>query len=211
MSDKRIPIAVGVVVVLAAIAGYFIHLKNQTRAQQRDLTALVASATDELKEVLAKGPSEAHLKVAESNLETLRTMNIVRQPALADATEHYLISTHTIVRAKLDAARLAGQAAASRHALAAHIATRRNDAWFAHALELKEKVEKDHFGLNLAYKGLQEVLASMPEDVKRLAPLVPPEALLDESLRVSARKQAEDEAQRAAAELAQARRLVEPR
>jgi hypothetical protein len=212
MSDKRIPIAIGVIVlVLAGIAGYVVHVKNQTRAQHDEITALVASATGELKEVLAKDASDESLKLAAGNLDTLRTMNVSRQPVLADAAEHYLISTHTIVRARRDVARLSRQAAASRQALAAHIATRRNDAWFAAALKLKERVEKDHFELNLAYKSLEDGLASIGEDAKRLAPLVGTDALLEESVRAASRKQAQDEGQRAADELVQARRLVEPR
>ncbi|HEX2565868.1 MAG TPA: hypothetical protein VHL85_03355 [Burkholderiales bacterium] len=213
MNDKRIPIAIGVIVLLvvAGIAAYVIHKKNQTRAQQEEISALVSSATAELKEVLAKGASEEQLKLAQANLDTLRTMNVSRQPVLADAAEHYLISTNTIVRAKGDAARLGRQAAASRQALAAHIATRRNDAWFGAALKLKERVEKDHFDLNLAYKSLEDVLSSIGEDTRRLAPMVGADALLDEPTRAAARKQAEEDSQRAAAELVQARRLVEPR
>ena len=212
MNDKRIHIAVGVIVlVLAAIAAYAIHARNQTRTQQQEITALVVGATDQLKDVLANGSSDEKLKLADANLATLRTMNVSRQRVLADAAEHYLISTHTIVRAKGDAARLARQAAASRQALAAHIGTRRNDAWFGNALKLKERVEKDHFDLNLAHKALEDVLAAIYEDVKRLRPLVGADALLDEPARVAARKQAEDESQRAAADLLQARRLVEPR
>ena len=212
MSDKRIPIAIGVIVlVLAGIAGYVVHVKNQTRGQQQEIVALVASATGELKDVLAKDASDENVKLAADNLDTLRTMNVSRQPVLADAAEHYLISTHTIVRARRDVGRLSRQAAASRQALAAHIATRRNDAWFAAALKLKERVEKDHFDLNLAYKSLEDGLASIGEDARRLAPLVGTGALLDESLRAASRKQAEDDGQRAADQLAQARRLVEPR
>jgi len=212
MNDKRIPIAIGVIVlVLAAIAAYVIHLRNQTRAQQQEITALVAGATEQLKDVLQNGSSDEKLKAADASLESLRTMNVSRQPLLADAAEHYLISTRTIVRAKNDAVRLARQAAASRQALAAHLATRRNDAWFANALKLKERVEKDHFDLNLAYKALDDVLGSIYDDVKRLKPLVGADLLLDEPARASARKQVQDELQRADAELAQARRLVEPR
>jgi hypothetical protein len=212
MNDKRIHIAVVVIVlVLAGIAAYAIHARNQTRTQQEEITALVASATAQLKDVFAKGWSDDKLKLADANLATLRTMNISRQRGLADAAEHYLISTHTIVRAKGDAARLSRQAAASREALTAHIGARRNDAWFANALKLKERVEKDHFDLNLAYKALEDVLGAIYEDVKRLKPLVGADALLDEPARLAARKQAEDDSQRAGAEVVQARRLVEPR
>jgi len=77
--------------------------------------------------------------------------------------------------------------------------------------ELKERVEKDHFDLNLAYKALDDVLGSVYDDVKRLKPLVGADSLLDEPARAAARKQVQDELQRADAELLQARRLVEPR
>ncbi|HZQ75109.1 MAG TPA: hypothetical protein VFB08_19505 [Burkholderiales bacterium] len=211
--DKRTLQAIAAVAVAlaAALAGYALYARSEARAQHEAIAALVAASTVELKETLSSGASPEKLEAAEDNLQKLRTMNVSRQRALADAAEHYLIAAHTVVRASGEAARLSHEADAARQALATHMAVRRSDAWFGAALKLKERVEKAHFELNLACKALDEVLGAIAEDVQALAPRVGAQALLDEPTRLAARTRAQDDARRAAAELAQARRLVEPR
>ena len=106
----------------------------------------------------------------------------------------------------------AQQAAAGRQALAAHMNAaggRRGEAWFRGAIDLKKKVEREHFELDVTLKALQELLGSLPDAEKRLAPHAA--LLLEERLRVQAREQARADAERAAAELEKVRRLAEAR
>jgi hypothetical protein len=207
MNKKHLKaIAAAAIVAIAAAAAWAVHVRNQTRSQHDAIAALVGDATEELAEALTKG--SAGMARADQRLETLRAMDVSRQRPFADAAEHYLISTRTIARASADAARLTRQAAADRQALAAHMGARRSDAWFAASLELKKRVEKDHFDLGLAYKALDEVLFSLAEDTKRLSAYVQPSQLLEDNLRASSRTRLKDEAAAAAAELEKARRLV---
>src|SRR5947208_3939474 len=105
--------------------------------------------------------------------------------------------------------------AAGRRALTAHMnaagGSRRGEAWFRAALDLKKKVEREHFELDVTLKALYELLGSLPDAEKRLAPRIQPALLLDERLRAQAHEQARADAERAAAELEQVRRLAEAR
>src|SRR5260221_14767722 len=103
MKDKHVKVVVAVVIVaLAAAAAWVIHVRNQTREQQRAIAGLVADATQELAQALTKG-SEGMAR-ADQRLETFRAMEVSRQRPFADAAEHYLITTRTIARASGDAA-----------------------------------------------------------------------------------------------------------
>ena len=74
-------------------------------------------------------------------------------------------------------------------------------------MELKRRVERDHFELGITLKALDELLYTLPESEKRLADEVGPALLLAENVRQVARKRAQEEARRASAALEQARRL----
>jgi len=89
--------------------------------------------------------------------------------------------------------------------------SRRGEAWFRAALDLKKKVEREHFELDVTLKALYELLGSLPDAEKRLAPRIQPALLLDERLGAQAREQARADAERAAAELEKVRRLAEAR
>jgi hypothetical protein len=105
--------------------------------------------------------------------------------------------------------RLTRQAAASRQALAGHMAhaAHRNTAWLHEAVALKKRVEHDHFELGVELKALNGLLYTLPEAEKTLEPLVGAEVLIDDGLRDSARKQTQDEMRRAADDLQRARHL----
>ncbi len=173
--------------------------------------ALVADTTTQLREALTAAPTQEIFSRIDANLRSLKAP---RQPDLADAAEHYILGAREIVRRRLEAARLAQQAAASRQALTAHMNAaggRRGEAWFRTAIDLKKKVEREQFDLDVTLKALQELLGSLPDAEKRLAPQVSPALLLEERLRVRAREQARKDAEREAAELEKVRRLAEAR
>ena len=196
--------------VIAGAVGYTMYGQHQRLQQERAVTALVADTTTQLRQALTATPTREMFSRIDGNLRSLKAP---RQPELADAAEHYILGAREIVRRRLDAARFAQQAAAGRRALTAHMnaagGSRRGEAWFRAALDLKKKVEREHFELDVTLKALYELLGSLPDAEKRLAPHRA--LLLEEPLRAQAREQARADAERAAAELEKVRRLAEAR
>jgi hypothetical protein len=125
-------------------------------------------------------------------------------------TEPYLVGVREILRRRADASRLTQKAASSRAALAAHMshAARRDTPWIRAAMDLKKQVERDHFDLDVQLNALADLLGSLPEANKRLAPHVQASLLLEESKRRNAREAVLAEAKRARDELDKARALL---
>ena len=196
----------GFLVLILVIGGYFTFGVWQKHAQQRRLAALLQDTTEQLEQALTARPSPELVKRIDSNLHAAKAP---RDPGLADAAELYILGAREIARRRVEVDRLARQASASRQSLAGHMAgaRRRNDGWFRDAMELKRRVERDHFELGITLKALDELLYTLPESEKRLADEVGPALLLAENVRQVARKRAQEEARRASAALEQARRL----
>jgi hypothetical protein len=203
------PLVIAALVIAGAVIGYTLYFQHQKLQQERAVTALVADTTRQLRQALTATPTQQMFSRIDADL---RALNAPRQPELADAAEHYILGAREIVRRRLEAARLAQQAAAGRQTLTAHInaaGDRRGEAWFRTALDLKKKVERDHFDLDVTLKALYDLLGSLPDAEKRLTPFAA--LLIEEPLREQAREQARADAERAAAELERVRRLAEPR
>jgi len=206
---RMAPLVAAALVIAGALIGYAMYSKYQMLRQERAVAALVGDTTTQLRQALTATPTKEIFSRIDGNLRSLKAP---RQPELADAAEHYILGAREIVRRRLDAARFAQQAAAGRQALTAHMNAaggRRGEAWFRAALDLKKKVEREHFELDVTLKALYELLGSLPDAEKRLAPHAA--LLLEERLRVQAREQARADAERAAAELEKVRRLAEAR
>jgi len=206
------PLLIAALAIAGAVIGYTMYGKYQRLQQERAVTALIADTTTQLRQALTATPTKEIFSRIDGNLQSVKAP---RQPELADAAEHYILGAREIVRRRVDAARYAQQAAAGRQALTAHMNAagggRRGEAWFRTALDLKKRVERDHFDLDITLHALYDLLGSLPDAEKRLAPHVQPALLLEESLRVQARGQARADAERAAAELEKVRRLAVPR
>ena len=204
------PLPIAVLAIFGAVIGYTMWGQHQKLQQERAVTAFVADTTTQLRQALTATPTREMFSRIDGNLRSLKAP---RQPELADAAEHYILGAREIVRRRLDAARFAQHAAAGRQALSAHMNAagggRRGEAWFRTALDLKKKVEREHFELDVTLKALYELLGSLPDAEKRLAPHRA--LLLEEPLRAQAREQARADAERAAAELEKVRRLAEAR
>jgi len=192
---------------LVIIAGTWLYGRSQTRLQQESIAQLVADTTARLREALSAPASGEAMSRIDANLRAARAP---RDAALADAAEHYILGAREIVRRRVEGARLEREAAASRQALAAHMAraSSRNNAWIKEAMALKKKVERSHYDLGLTLKALDELLFTFPDAEKRLAPHVDQALLLDVGVREAARKQAREDAARAAAELEKLRSLA---
>ena len=205
------PLVIAALVIAGAVMGYTMYGRYQRLQEERAVTALVADTTTQLRQALTATPTKEIFSRIDGNLTSLKAP---RQPELADAAEHYILGAREIVRRRVDGARFAQQAAAGRQVLIAHMTAaggRRGEGWFRTALDLKKRVERDHFDLDVTLKALYELLGSLPDAEKRLAPHVQPALLLEEPLRLQARDQARKDAERAAAELEKVRRLAEAR
>jgi hypothetical protein len=196
-----------IALAVAAVVGYMAYGAAQKRAQQREVTQLVRDSTERLRQALGPNASPELVSTLDTNL---RSVKAPRDPALADAAEQYITGAREIARRRVAVAELERKAAASRAALAGHMAhaSRRNDAWLRDAVALKKQVESQHYELNLTLKALDELLFTLPESEKPLAPRVGTDALLETGFADSARKQVQAETQRAAEELGRVRNIV---
>lgn len=206
MGKRNLVIIGAIVAVLIAGLAYLAFAAAQKRSQQRHVKDLVVDTTEKLREVLVARSSPDVVEPLDANLKQVKAP---RDPRLADAAESYIISAREIARHRAQVDRLTRRAAASRQALATHMAHsgHRNTAWLNEAIALKKRVEDDHFNLGVELKALDELLYTLPDTEKTLAPQVGRTVLIDDALRDSARKQTQDEMRRAADDLERARHL----
>lgn len=196
-----------VVLAICGAAAYWTYAAHEKREQRQALAALVGDTTAQLRKALAAPPAPDLLAKVEGNLQAARAP---RDPALAAAAGNYIHSAREIVRRRGDAERFGREAALSRRALAMHIgaASGRDAYWIRIASDLKKRVERDHFELDLSLRALADVLGMLPDAQKRLEPHVDAALLLAGAERQGARERAEQAAKRAAEELEKTRRLV---
>jgi hypothetical protein len=198
--------ATAAALAIAVAVGYALHLNAKKRAEERAVVSVLTDATAQLRQVF-KTPAPDAVEKVEAGLRLTKEWS---NAEVADATQHYLIGAREILRRRADSLHFTHKAAASRAALAAHMnraGGRRGTSWFRTASDLKKQVERDHFDLELSLKTLAELLDTLPDAHKRLAPHVQASLLLEDSVRKQARAQVVEEARRAAGELEKARRL----
>src|SRR5438270_4898732 len=142
------PLLIAALVIAGALIGYAMYGKHQRLQQERAAAALIADTTAQLRQALTATPTKEIFSRIDGNLRSLKAP---RQPELADAAEDYSIGAREIVRRRLDGARFAQQAAASRQALSAHMNAaggRTGGAWIRTALDLTRRLEREHFKLD---------------------------------------------------------------
>ena len=195
-------------IAIALVVGYFLHQEASIRLEARDVVVTVRDSTAHLRGGL-KSVSPQALEKLEKNVRTAEGWS---DAEMAEAAEAYIVGAREILRRRAEANRFAHKAAESRAALAAHMhaADRRNSGWIRSATQLKRQVERDHFDLNMQLSALADLLQSMPEANKRLAPHVEASLLLDEGSRRSAHSGVLAEAKRAQAQLEKTRSLIPP-
>jgi hypothetical protein len=191
---------------IATVVGYFLQKEVRARYETRAVAAALGEATAQLKIGMKTVPPGA-LEKLEGHLKEAKDW---RNAERAAATEEYLISAREILRRRAEADRLAQKAAASRAALAAHMrrAGARDSQWIRTASALKKQVDRDHFDLNVQLNALAELLQSLPQANKRLAPHVEASLLFDGEPRTRAHSAVLAEARRAQLELEKTRSLV---
>src|SRR2546422_8361644 len=178
-------IAAAAGIAIAAGVGYGLHKATKKRGEARAVVSVVSETTTQLRDAL-KTPSPETLEKIEGNLRVAKTWS---NAEIADATEIYLIGAREILRRRTEATRYAQKAAASRAALSAHMtrAAQRDTPWFRTALDLKKQVERDHVDLDIQLKALADLLDTLPDALKRLAPHVAASLLLEDEFRRQAR------------------------
>lgn len=166
----------------------------------------MADTTEQLRQALTAGPSKEIAARIDGHLQSVKT---VHETALADAAENYVLGAREIVRRRAESDRLEREAAASRQALAAHMrrSGRRDTGWIRDASDLQKKVERDHADLGRSLRTLDELIYSLEDAEKQLAPRVGAALLLDVAALRAARERAKEQAKRAAEELEKTRRI----
>src|SRR3954462_14041257 len=147
MSNRTVVLAAAVAIVVAA--GLYIgYAASQRRRQQQHVKELVVDTTQKLRQVLAAKSSPDVAAALDANLKSARAP---RDPKLPDPAEHYTPGAREFARRRTEVDPLPRQSAASRHALAAHMANaaHRGTSWLNEAIVLKKRVEDDHFNLSL--------------------------------------------------------------
>ena len=190
-----------------ALIGYSLYAASQKRAQQREVLTSVADTTEKLRLALTQKSTADLVQAIDANLSAAHAP---RDPQLADAAEHYIVSAREIARRRVDTERLWAKARASRDALSGHMARaeRRSEPWLRSAVALKKRMEDDYFEVGIVLKALDELLFKLPDAEKRLEGRVEPASLLERPAIDAARKQAQADLQRANDELAATRRMV---
>jgi hypothetical protein len=208
MSTTRMASAlVGAIgIAIAGGVGYLLHKEARQRSEAHSVVTIVEGATVELERGLKMPSAEAVARVDDS----LRVAQGWHDQQLVQATEPYLVGVREILRRRTDASRFEQKAAVSRAALVAHMSRseRRDTPWIRAAMDLKKQVERDHFDLDVQLMALADLLGSLPEANKRLAPHVQASLLLEDSKRRSARDAVLAEAKRARDELDKVRVLI---
>jgi hypothetical protein len=211
MASSKKPALIALALALAALAGYWAYAVHDKREQERAIVALVADTTEQLRAALAppRRAAAGPLARVEQHFEALQAMRATRTAAFAEGAEHYLLSAREILRRREAGATLEARAASSDSALRAHMASagRRNASWIQGAATLKRTLEAEHAELRRTLNALDELLETLPEAAKRVAPHIEPGLLLEESVRATARTRVSEDLTRSEKELAYARRL----
>jgi hypothetical protein len=191
---------------IAAVVGYILQKEVRARYEARAMVSILGETTAQLKVGVKTVPPGALAKL-EANLKDVKGWSNAER---AEATEQYLVGTREILKRRAEANRLIEKAAASRAALAAHMgrAGRRDSSWIRTASALKKQVDRDHFDLNMQLSALADLLESMPQANKRLAPHVAASLLFDDQARSAAHAAVQAEARRAQLQLEKTRSLV---
>jgi hypothetical protein len=203
-------VVAAVVLAITGSTAYYLYVEKQKKEQQRALVALLGDTTAQLRRALTGPPAPELVSKIDSNLKLAKAP---RDPELAVAAGHYIHGAREIARRRSDIERLGREAAMSRRALSMHMAaaSSRDSYWIRVAADLKKRVERDHFELGVSLKALSQLLGTLPESQKELAPHVDASLLLEDAERRKAHERAEEAAKRAADELEKVRRLALPR
>lgn len=214
MSRAKV-IAVALIAILAA-AAWWGYGQNQKREQRKAIVALVADTGARMRSALSAttdGPETARkleedTAAADKNLSELKRMDTVREPALVDAADDYLLTSREILKRLVNIQRYRQLLSESLPALIQHMRSyNRSGAWVQQAVKARERVNKDHRDLGLATDALDQLLQSFPASQKKIAPFVDPAVLIEDGAIATARTRALEAAKQVAADIEKTRQL----
>jgi hypothetical protein len=210
MSPFRIVLAAAAV-VLAASIGYAAWSAHEKRAEQAAIAAAVEQGAAALAAQLRADPAPANAAAARAAAGSLASARTSRQREMARAADEYLAAAAAIAERRMDAARLAREAAAGRDAVAAHFSAtdRRGAAWIHRAVELKRQAERQEADLGRTLTAIADNLDSLDAPEGILARHMDPARLVPKDLRTAASARARADAKGAADALERLGRLAE--
>jgi hypothetical protein len=211
-------IAAALMLALAATLFYGAKKKHDLEAKA---VSHIATATAQLQDGFAlpleaqgaAGRLEERTAAVAQLIESLKREDAMRNRALAEAAELYLVEAHAILRNRGNAARARAAALASRRALAGHMAAAggRGPGWIQNALALKQRAERDSFDYRNALGTYAALLKGHRETQDKVRAVRPGVRLLEDAQVQAALKAAADAEQQAVADLERLRAMAIPR
>jgi hypothetical protein len=202
-------LVIAVAALAAAMAGYFSFVSWQKRTQHDASAALVAETSAALGEGLGASPAGDALKRVEAALNRLHAAKANRQRLFADSADVYLVSVRAVLQRKSEVPGLMRQAEDARRRLAAHMngPRGRGDGWIREAAELKKRMDRSYYDLNIALEALAENLRTLPDSGARLVPDAGGSAVVEGGVVLAALRRTQDELKRLAIERERAGQL----
>jgi hypothetical protein len=218
---KRIVIAAAaaILVVGFAFGGYHTYQKRELRAQVAELVQAASGQLNEALPVDVNAPAagqdkrlESAIPQAEAGLKQLRALAAGRDPALVEAADPYVASVLEVLRRQAGATRSRARFIDDRKLLEQHMARvgTRSEGWFAEAIQLRKRLDQDHYDYQLSVTSLGNLLAGLVGARRKLAERLPAVPLPEEAAITRARERTLAAASAAKQELEQAKRLVSP-
>ena len=211
---KSKPLAItGLILVIAAAAGYWAHKVYNQAQLRRTVVALVTDTSQRLRGALAgaaagtpaarfetAAETDAHAAKVEGNYSLLRRVDPAVVGPIAEAADDYILTSREILRriAISDRARLS--LAVNSAALQDHMRADRGEAsWPRDAVRLKGRVDEDYRDYRLAAETLIQLLDSFPASQARVAAHVEPAVVIEIGLVTAVRAAVQETASRLAA------------
>jgi len=221
---KTIVIAIAALIVAVALLswGYSAHKKS---GANKTILALVTDTGARLRDALeseaAPPPTDRaglvkkldeHAATVDLSLQTLKKLDAASVQALADAADDYIVTAREILKKQADSHRYRLLLAESSQALRDHL---RHDnhtrAWIQEAVKVKERVNKDYRGYNLAASLLDKLLGSFSALQKKIAPHAGRAVLIEDSLVADAHGRVQDDMKAVAAQFEKLGQIAAPK
>jgi hypothetical protein len=201
-------VAAGVGLIVAGTVGYAAWSVQAKRTEHRAITALVSEASSGLAAAL-KQPAPEQAAKLEAASAALQALGVQRQKPYADAADVYLVSARAIAQRQADVARLSKQAQAAREAFAAQVRSSRgrSGAWIRQVTEAQKRMDQAHHDLARVQEALVELIHTLPDAEKQVAPFAGGALVADPALQAAALRRAQEDVKRSAREADEARRV----
>jgi len=223
MSTNQKIVAALAALIIVSILGAFGWGQYRKVAVGSEVTELATDSGKRLREALgirldpalAGRPEvhatlEAHAAVMSRHLARFESLDVSRIRMLGYAAGEYLSAAHGIVRLQASSHKLHARLADATQVLKAHfgrVGQRRGD-WINEAMRRKELLDRASAEYRRSIEAYENMLENFPAAQAELARELGPAVAIDRALIDKARKNAQDEATRAAEAVVRARQLA---